>query len=58
MLGSSYLLSTLPQLDLSAYIDFPLTKRLLPRPQPNFGTFFASSVAIKNLKTNVYVAYQ
>jgi hypothetical protein len=52
MLSSSDLVSALPQLDLSAYIDFPLTVRLLAGPQPDFGTFFVSkdtsNVAIKS----------
>jgi hypothetical protein len=52
MLSSSGLVSTLPQLDLSAYTDFPLTIRLLAEPQPDFGIFVVSkdtsSVAIKS----------
>jgi hypothetical protein len=38
MLGSSYLLSALPQLDMYAYIDFPQ----ISRPKPRFGTSVAS----------------
>jgi hypothetical protein len=52
MSGSSYLLSALSQLDLYSYIDFPLTTRILARPQPKFETFYASmdtsSVEIKS----------
>jgi hypothetical protein len=42
MLSSSDLVASLPQLDLSSYIDFPLTIRLIARPQPDFGTFVVS----------------
>jgi len=41
-LSSSGLVSTLPQLNLFAYIDFPLTIKLLVGPQPDIGTFFVS----------------
>jgi hypothetical protein len=42
MLSSSYLVATLPQLDMSDYIVFLVTIRLLAGPQPNFGTFVVS----------------
>jgi len=42
MLSSSDLVSSLPQLDLSTYTDFPLTVRLLAEPQPGSGIFSAS----------------
>jgi hypothetical protein len=50
--SSSNLVSTLPQLDLSTYIDFPLTVRILAGPQPDFVNFVVlkdtSDVAIKS----------
>jgi hypothetical protein len=62
MLSFSCLLSSLPQLDLYAYIDFPLTAMLLARPQPRFGTFVfskdTSNVPIKSSQINIYVSYQ
>jgi hypothetical protein len=52
MSGSSDLLSSLPQLDLYAYIDSPPIERLLVNPHLDFGTFVVSkdtsSVAIMN----------
>jgi hypothetical protein len=42
ILSSPRLLSTLPQLDLYAYIDFTLTTMLLARPQLDSRIFVAS----------------
>jgi hypothetical protein len=52
MSGSSDMLSSLPQLDLYSYTNFPLTARFHSRTQPEFETFVSlmdtSRVSIKN----------